>query len=130
MVRCGSRSLPLLSRFLQSPDQDLHYEAFEIARRIGPEVIPLLSDLLGNGDVSVRRRAADTLIDFAPDTDFIQPALRAALRDEDVQVARDAARALGAPRNVGDRPVDPNRGGIMWPEHVIPSEFARVAAQR
>jgi outer membrane protein assembly factor BamB len=36
------------------------------------------------------------LIDLAPDTESIQPALRRALRDEDSHVAGDAARALGA----------------------------------
>jgi hypothetical protein len=38
----------------------------------------------------------DILIDLAPETDAIQPELRRALTDQDVQVARDAARALGA----------------------------------
>src|SRR4029434_4559942 len=42
------------------------------------------------------RFAADALIDLAPDTESIQPALRRALRDEDAMVAGDAARALGA----------------------------------
>jgi outer membrane protein assembly factor BamB len=36
------------------------------------------------------------LIDLAPDTESIQPALRRALRDDDSMVAGDAARALGA----------------------------------
>ena len=45
---------------------------------------------------SFRRFAADALIDLAPDTESIQPALRRALRDEDSDVAGDAARALGA----------------------------------
>src|SRR6185436_5213295 len=40
--------------------------------------------------------AADALIDLAPDTEWIQPALRRALRDEESLVAGDAARALGA----------------------------------
>ena len=45
---------------------------------------------------SIRRSAVDALIDLAPDTEWIQPALRRALRDEDSLVAGDAARALGA----------------------------------
>ena len=46
--------------------------------------------------LSFRRNAVDALIDLAPDTESIQPALRRALRDEDAEVAGDAARALGA----------------------------------
>jgi hypothetical protein len=46
--------------------------------------------------VAFRRNAADSLIDLAPDTERIQPALRRVLTDEDVMVAGDAARALGA----------------------------------
>ena len=44
----------------------------------------------------IRRTAVDALIDLAPDTQSIQPALRRALRDDDSEVAGDAARALGA----------------------------------
>jgi outer membrane protein assembly factor BamB len=51
---------------------------------------------LRHEDVSFRRFAADALIDLAPDTASIQPALRRALKDEDAMVAGDAARALGA----------------------------------
>ena len=45
---------------------------------------------------SIRRNAVNELIDLAPHTEWIQPALRRALRDEDSMVAGDAARALGA----------------------------------
>ena len=69
---------------------------FEIIRRIGPPAIPLLVDLLRHEWDSIRRSAVDALIDLAPHTEWIQPALRRALRDEDSMVAGDAARALGA----------------------------------
>ena len=68
----------------------------EIIRRIGPPAIPLLVDLLGDEWEPVRRFAADALIDLAPHTEGIQPALRQALGDEDSVTAGDAARALGA----------------------------------
>ena len=96
LVQGAGRSLPLLRRFLNRRDEDLHLVTFEIIRRIGPPAIPLLVELLRHERVSFRRSAADALIDLAPDTERIQPALRRALRDEDSWVAGDAARALGA----------------------------------
>ena len=98
LVQGAGRSLPLLRRFLNRPNEALHVETFEIIRRIGPPAIPLLVDLLRDEQVSFRRSAVDALIDLAPDTEWIQPALRRALRDEDSMVAGDAARALGALR--------------------------------
>ena len=96
LVQGAGRSLPLLRRFLNSDDDDLHLQTFDIIRRIGPAAIPLLVDLLRHPQVSIRRTAADAFIDLAPDTASIQPALRRALKDEDSMVAGDAARALGA----------------------------------
>src|SRR6201988_2065211 len=96
LVQGSVRSLPLLRRFLIRRNEDLHQETFEIIRRIGPPAIPLLVELLRDKRVSFRRSAADALIDLAPETESIQPALRRALRDEDSMVAGDAARALGA----------------------------------
>ncbi len=99
LVKGGTRSLPLLRRFLNRPDEDLHLETFEIIRQIGPPAIPLLVELLRHQETSFRRFAADALIDLPPDTAWIQPALRRALRDDDAMVAGDAARALGALRS-------------------------------
>jgi outer membrane protein assembly factor BamB len=96
LAQGGRRSLPLLRRFLTPAHEDLHVVAFEIIRRIGPPAIPLLVDLLRHEWNSIRRSAADVLIDFAPHTASIQPSLTRALRDEDPTVAGDAARALGA----------------------------------
>ena len=96
LVKGGARSLPLLRRFLASDNEELHEHTFEIIRQIGPPAIPLLVQLLRHEQVFFRRFAADALIDLAPDTVSIQPALRRALRDEDSMVAADAARALGA----------------------------------
>lgn len=96
LVKGAGRSLPLLRRFLNRDNDDLQVKAFEIMRRIGSPAIPLLVELLRHEQVSFRRFAADALIDLAPDTELIQPALRRALRDEDSDVAGDAARALGA----------------------------------
>src|SRR5215813_2811907 len=96
LVQGARRSLPLLRRLLNDGNEDLQEVTFEIIRRIGPPAIPLLVELLRHEWVSIRREAADALIDLAPDTALIQPALRRALRDEDSQVAGDAARALGA----------------------------------
>jgi HEAT repeat protein/outer membrane protein assembly factor BamB len=96
LVKGAGRSLPLLRRLLANDDETLHRETFEIIRQIGPPAIPLLVELLRHAEVSFRRFAADALIDLAPDTESIQPALRRALRDEDAMVGGDAARALGA----------------------------------
>jgi outer membrane protein assembly factor BamB len=96
LVERAGRSLPVLKRFLDAQDEDLHEVTFEIIRRIGPPAMPLLVDLLRHESDSIRRNAADALIDLAPHTESIQPALRQALRDGDPIVAGDAARALGA----------------------------------
>ena len=96
LVQAAGRSLPLLRRLLNTDNDALHQETFEIIRRIGPPAIPLLVELLRHKQLDFRRFAADALIDLAPDTESIQPALRHALRDEDEMVAGDAARALGA----------------------------------
>jgi len=96
LVQGAGRALPLLRRFLDRGHEDLELRTFEIIRRIGPPAIPLLVDLLRDERVSIRRNAVDALIDLAPDTVRIQPALRRAMRDEDWEVAGDAARALGA----------------------------------
>jgi outer membrane protein assembly factor BamB len=98
LVKGAERSLPVLRRFLSRPDEDLHVEAFAIIRRIGAPAIPLLVELLRHQQIAFRRFAADALIDLPPDTEWSQPALRRALRDEDSTVAGDAARALGALR--------------------------------
>jgi outer membrane protein assembly factor BamB/HEAT repeat protein len=96
LVQGAGRSLPLLRRFLTTDNEDLQQQTFEIIRQIGPPAIPLLLELLRHEEVSFRRFAADALIDLAPDTESIQPALRRALRDEDSMVVADTARALGA----------------------------------
>jgi outer membrane protein assembly factor BamB/HEAT repeat protein len=96
LVQGGGRSLPLLRRFVNSRNEDLHRETFEILRRTGPAAIPVLADMLRDARAAIRRSAVDVLIDLAPETEGIQPALRRALSDTDSLVARDAARALGA----------------------------------
>jgi outer membrane protein assembly factor BamB/HEAT repeat protein len=96
LVQRAARSLPLLRRFLTPEHEALHEVTFEIIRRIGPPAIPLLAELLRHESDAIRRNAVDALIDLAPHTESIQPALRRALRDEDTMVAGDAARALGA----------------------------------
>ena len=92
----AQRSFPLLRRFLTPEHEELHAVTFQIIQRIGPPAIPLLVDLLRHESDSIRRSAADELIDLTPHTEWVQPALRRALRDEDSVVAGDAARALGA----------------------------------
>src|SRR5262245_43670718 len=74
LVQGEGRSLPLLRRLLNRPNQDLHVVTSEVIRRIGPPAIPLLVDLLRHDGVSIRRSAADALIDLAPHTESIQPA--------------------------------------------------------
>ena len=96
LVHGAGRSLPLLRQFLARDDEDLHERTFEVIRQIGPPAIPLLVELLRHQAVSFRRFAADALIDLAPETESMQPALRRALLDTDSMAAADAARALGA----------------------------------
>jgi HEAT repeat protein/outer membrane protein assembly factor BamB len=96
LVEGARRSLPLLKGLLNSQDEDLDVITFEIIRRIGPPAIPLLVELLGDDRASIRRSAVDAMIDLAPETEKVQPALRRALTDDDSMVAGDAARALGA----------------------------------
>ena len=96
LVQAGRGSFPLLRRLLGPEHEDLHVVTFQIIQRIGPPAIPLLVDLLRHEWVSIRQGAISELIDLAPHTETIQPALRRALGDEDSLVAGDAARALGA----------------------------------
>jgi len=96
LVQGERRSVPLLKRLIDRDDEDLDVATFKIIQRIGPPAIPLLADLLQHAQDSIRRRAVSELIDLAPHTDSIQPALRRALTDADSVVAGDAARALGA----------------------------------
>jgi outer membrane protein assembly factor BamB/HEAT repeat protein len=96
LVQGARRSFPLLRRFLTPEHNNLHGVTFQIIQRIGPPAIPLLVELLRHDSESIRRSAVDELIDLAPHTEWIQPALRRALRDQDSTVAGDAARALGA----------------------------------
>ena len=109
LVQGARRSLSLLRRFLNPEHENLHVVTLEIIRRIGPPAIPLLVDLLRHEQDSIRRSAVDALIDLAPHTEWIQPALRRALRGEDSVVAGDAARALGA---LGNR-ASPSVGALV-----------------
>src|SRR5918993_1153241 len=118
LVQGAPRSLPVLKRLLAA-HEDLHVVTFEIIRRIGPPAIPLLMDLLRHEWDSIRRSAVDVLIDLTPHTEWHQPALRRALRDEDPIVAGDAARALGA---LGKR-ASPSVGALV---HTLPHEDSYV----
>jgi outer membrane protein assembly factor BamB/HEAT repeat protein len=109
LVQGARRSLPLLRRLLDRDDERLHAVTFEVIQRIGPPAIPLLVELLRHESESIRRRAIDELIDLAPHTEGVQPALRRALRDKDGVVAGDAARALGA---LGRR-ASPSAGALI-----------------
>jgi outer membrane protein assembly factor BamB/HEAT repeat protein len=123
LVNGAGRSLPLLRALLNRDDEALDLRTIEIIRRIGPPAIPLLVELLRHDQVSFRRNAADALIDLAPDTESIQPALRQALKDEDSAVAGDAARALGA---LGPKASPSVRALVTTLSHEDP--YARVYA--
>ena len=96
LIQEAERSLPVLRQFLNRGNEELELRTFKIIQRIGPPAIPLLVELLRDQRDHVRRSALNELIDLTPDIERIQPALRRALKDEDVVVAGDAARALGA----------------------------------
>ena len=109
LLQGSPRSLPLLRRLFNLPNEDLHERTLEIIRRIGPPAIPLLVELLRDERVSIRRGAVDVFIDLTPHTEGIQQALRQALSDEDAMVVGDAARALGA---LGNR-ASPSVGALV-----------------
>jgi outer membrane protein assembly factor BamB/HEAT repeat protein len=109
LVQGARRSLPLLRRFLDPGHEDRPVATINIVQRIGPPAIPLLVDLLRDERDSIRRSAVGELIDLAPQTESIQPALRRALGDADSMVAGDAARALGA---LGAR-ASPSAGALV-----------------
>jgi HEAT repeat protein/outer membrane protein assembly factor BamB len=96
LVRGAQRSFPLLRRLLAREHEKLQAVSFSVIQKIGPPAIPLLVELLVHESEAIRRGAVSELIDLAPDTERVQPALRRALRDQDPTVAGDAARALGA----------------------------------
>ncbi len=109
LAKAAPGSLPVLKQLLSRDDEELQAATFEVLRRIGPPAIPMLVELLRDKEVFIRRNAIDTLIDFAPYTEGIQPGLRRALGDEDEVVAGDAARALGA---LGQR-ASPSVGALV-----------------
>jgi outer membrane protein assembly factor BamB len=109
LVRGGRGSFPLLKRLLEPEREDLRVVTFQTIQRIGPPSIPLLVELLRHKSESIRRAAISELIDLAPHTEVVQPALRRALSDTDPMVAGDAARALGA---LGKR-ASPSVGGLV-----------------
>ena len=123
LVKGAARSLPLLRRFLNGENEDLHLVTFKILQRIGPPAIPLLAELLRDERISIRLDALNELIDLTPDTESIQPALRRALRDENALVAGDAARALGA---LGQRASPSVRALVKTLSHEDP--YVRVYA--
>jgi len=96
LVEQGQGSVPVLRQLLRAHDEYLHAQAMEVVHRLGPDAVGLLTEMLEDRRVSIRRSAIDILIDLAPDTESVQPALRRVLNDDDLLVARDAARALGA----------------------------------
>ena len=98
LVEAGAKSLPLLKRFLRSADQDLLGQTFDLLHRLGPVSIPTLTEMLKHPEKRMRLAAVDVLIDLAPDTESVQPALCTLLGDPSPEVARDGARALGALR--------------------------------
>jgi outer membrane protein assembly factor BamB/HEAT repeat protein len=123
LVQGEARSLPLLRRLLSRDDEALQLRTLEIIRRIGPPAMPLLVELLGDERIFIRRNAIDALIDLTPHTESVQPALRRALRDEDADVAGDAARALGA---LGKRATPSVRALVRTLSHENP--YVRVYA--
>ena len=106
LVKGERRSVPLLRQLLVAEQEDVHEATFEVIRRIGPPAVPLLAELLQHELDSIRRNAASSLVDMAPETESVQPALRRALSDGDPMVAGDAARALGAIGNKASPSVD------------------------
>ena len=86
LVQGSARSLPVVKQFLDRSDPDLLVVSFKILQRIGPPAIPTLVSLLRHESVDIRQRAVSELVDLAPHTEAVQPALRQALRDDDVVV--------------------------------------------
>src|SRR5205814_1260676 len=91
-------SLPPAKELMTSRNAAERQAGFDAAYRMGPAAIGLLTEMLRDQRVDNRRAAIDLLIDMAPETESIQADLCLALKDRDVTVASDAARALGALR--------------------------------
>jgi hypothetical protein len=58
LVQGAAHSLPLLRRFLNRPNEDLHLETFEMIRRIGPPATMLLPTLNQMIDITTTRTLA------------------------------------------------------------------------
>ena len=110
---------------LASKDADVRAEAIDRLHRMGPEAIGLLAEMLGDGRAENRRVAVDLLVDLTPETQAIQPQLQRALRDGDVIVARDSARALGA---LGERVSGESVGALVEALASHPDPHVRLYA--
>jgi outer membrane protein assembly factor BamB/HEAT repeat protein len=107
----------LLRRLLRTRDDAVRSRAIESIVQIGPDAMGLLVEMLVDRRVSIRRAAIDILVDLAPETQSIQPALCRALKDDDAVVARDAARAIGA---LGERAIPSTTALIAAMSHADP----------
>jgi hypothetical protein len=59
---CGEKTIPLVVRLLNSPDQSLRYElAYALGNTQARDAVPILIDFLPDKDENVRRAAADAL---------------------------------------------------------------------
>ena len=119
LIEGSGDSLPLLTRLVRSRDSVVYERAIDIVHRLGPAAIPLLAEMLEDRQVTLRRSAIDLLVDLAPETRTIQPALRRALKDDDAEVAQrrrpgaggaaGAGGAVGGGAGRGVRPPGPTR---------------------
>jgi HEAT repeat protein len=90
----GKSEKELLEAFgAELPDKRL--EAARAIAKIGPEVVPKLSEALEHKDWRVRRSATDALAELRADAKPAVPALARALKDRDAWVRAGAAVALG-----------------------------------
>ena len=90
--------LPILVEALNAPSADTSQAAEAVLSSVGldAEHVPLLVDLLTNGEPRARKYAAEALREIGPEAASSVPALTQALKDEEWTVRRSAARSLGA----------------------------------
>ena len=88
--------VPELIKALSDSDRDVVQSAATALGYLGPDTIPVLTEVLKGKDAALRANAARALGKMGSRGEAAIPALLHSLRDPDVEVRRQTARALAA----------------------------------
>jgi HEAT repeat protein len=94
----GADGLPVLKEILRTGSEVERQNALAIMRDMGPiakECLPDFHVMLLDTDPMFRVRAAEAIFKITRETDDVAPALVAALREDNDQICKEAALALG-----------------------------------